>query len=255
MFDRVAEVFDDAVEQGRVGFSLQHINAVADVGSVLYSECLGRLVRPDGEIATASEFIGYLEAAGRIAALDRHMLTLAFDWLACHPSGDLGCNVSVQSISDERNRDILFDLLFVNARFASRLVLELTESVPISALPTVGRFLQSVQALGYRIAVDDFGTGFSTPEALLSLPVDIVKIDGFFLRRGPGAAERFLSHMVGLASCVARTVVIEGVETYAQFEAAQAAGATHVQGFLLSEPTLTPLFGGAAHHRSGMMVC
>ncbi|MBV7520546.1 EAL domain-containing protein [Ensifer sp. ENS12] len=255
MFDRVAEAFDHAMKQGRVGFSLQHINSVADVGRVLYSECLGRLVKPDGEIMAASEFIGYLEAAGRVAALDRHMLALAFNWLACQPSGVLGCNISVESISDERNRALLFDLLSANTRFASRLVLELTESLPVSGLPIAGRFLQSVQALGYRIAVDDFGTGFSTPEALLSLPVDIVKIDGFFLRLGRDDAERFLSHMVGLASCVAPVVVIEGVETYAQFEAAQAAGATHVQGFLLSEPTLAPLFGGEVHDHSSAMVC
>ncbi|WP_429817958.1 EAL domain-containing protein [Ensifer sp. B1-9] len=252
MFDRVAEAFDEAVRNRRVGFSLQHINSAADVGSVLYSECLGRLVKPDGEIMTASEFVGYLEAAGRIAALDRHMLALAFDWLACQPHGVLGCNISVESISDERNRTLLYDLLSANTRFASRLVLELTESLPMSGFPAAGRFLQNLQALGYRIAVDDFGTGFSTPEALLSLPVDIVKIDGFFLRLDRSDAQRFLSHMVGLASCVAPIVVIEGVETYAQFEAAQAAGATHVQGFLLSEPTLTPLFGGEFHARATM---
>lgn len=255
MYDRVAEVFDQAAKQGRVGFSLQHVNSVADVGSVLYSECLGRLVKPDGEILTASEFIGYIEAAGRAAALDRHMLALAFDWLACNPSGDLGCNISVENISDERNRVLLFDLLSTNKSLASRLVLELTESLPISVLPAAARFLQSVRALGYRIAVDDFGTGFSTPEALLSLPVDIVKIDGFFVRLGRSDAERFLLHMVGLASCVAPVVIIEGVETYAQFQAAQAAGATHVQGFLLSEPTLTPLFGGELHHARNAMVC
>ncbi|WP_104667428.1 EAL domain-containing protein [Ensifer adhaerens] len=255
MFDRVVEVFDHAAREGRVGFSLQHVNSVADVGIVLYSECLGRLVRTDGEIMTASEFIRYLEAAGRIAALDRHMLTLAFDWLARHPAGDLGCNISVESICDERNRALLLDLLSTHRWMASRLVLELAESLPITALPMAERFVRNVRDLGYRVAVDDFGTGFSTPEALLSLPVDIVKIDGFFLRLGRADAERFLSHMVGLASCVAPVVVVEGVETYAQFEAAQAAGATHVQGFLLSEPTLSPLFGGELRHAPNAMLC
>lgn len=255
MFDRVVKIFDHAAKEGRVGFSLQHVNAVADVGTVLYSECLGRIIRPDGEVMTASEFIRYLEAAGRIAALDRHMLTLAFDWLAHHPTGDLGCNISVESICDERNRTLLLDLLSTHRGLASRLVLELAESLPISALPTAGCFVRSVRELGYRVAVDDFGTGFSTPEALLSLPVDIVKIDGFFLRLGRPDAERFLLHMVGLASCVAPVVVVEGVETYAQFEAAQGAGATHVQGFLLSEPTLSPLFGGELRPAQTAMLC
>lgn len=255
MFERVVDVFDHAARQGRVGFSLQHVNSIADVGRVLYSECLSRLVKADGEIMVASEFIAHLETAGRVAALDRHMLSLAFDWLAAHAEGDLGCNLSVESIADERNRTLLFDLLCTNRWLAARLVLELTESLPISALPVAGRFLQRLRDLGYRIAVDDFGTGFSTPEALLSLPVDIVKIDAFFLRLGRGDAERFLLHMVGLASCVAPVVVIEGVETYVQFEAARAAGATHVQGFLFSEPTLSPLFGGELHHARNAMLC
>ncbi|HEV7308138.1 EAL domain-containing protein [Ensifer sp.] len=255
MYNRVLDVFDQAAKDGRVGFSLQHVNSIADVGQVLYSECLGRLVGPDGGILAASEFIGHLEAAGRVAALDRHMLSLAFDWLACHPSGDLGCNVSAANISDERNRALLHDLLAANALLASRLVLELTESLPVSAHPAARPFLQGVRNLGYRIALDDFGTGFSTPEALLSLPVDIVKIDGLFLRLGRSEARRFLQHMVGLASCVAPVVVVEGVETYEQFETAQAAGASHVQGFLLSEPTLAPLFGGAVHPARTKYLC
>lgn len=68
-----------------------------------------------------------------------------------------------------------------------------------------------------------------------------MKLDAFFIGRG---GKDFLHHLVGLASCVAPMVVVEGVETYAQFEVAKRAGATHVQGFLLSEPTLYPVYCG-----------
>ncbi len=80
------------------------------------------------------------------------------------------------------------------------------------------------------------------------MAVDIIKIDAFFVQLNRRlAADRVLHHMVGLASCAAPTIVVEGVETYEQLTLAKAAGATHVQGYLLSEPTLCPVFRGLAH--------
>jgi EAL domain-containing protein (putative c-di-GMP-specific phosphodiesterase class I) len=246
-FNYFAGAVTEAMQEGRIGFSLQHVNSLEDAGDVLYSECLGRLVEPDGTVRTIGEFIAFLEATGRVAAFDRHMIGLAFEWLDGHPTRVLGCNVSAANIADERHWADLHDLLFRNRKMASRLVLEITESLPIATLPSAAEFLRSARALGYKIALDDFGTGYATPEALLSIPVDMVKVDAFFIQQGRGQARRFLHHIVGLASCVAPIVIVEGIETYAQLEAARAAGATHVQGFLLSEPTLVPVHCGLAN--------
>ncbi|MBP1884722.1 EAL domain-containing protein [Sinorhizobium mexicanum] len=243
-FSSVVRHVTQAMQHGRIGFSLQQINAVDDPSEVLYSECLGRLVEPDGTIRTCGEFIAFLEASGRAPAFDRHVVDLAFDWLACHPAASLGCNISAENLAGKQNWAVLYDLLHRHRAMAPRLVLEITESLPVATLSAAAELLQSVRDLGYKVAIDDFGTGYSTPETLLSLPVDIVKIDGFFVQRRGDKAERFLRHMVGLACCAACTVVVEGIETYAQLEAAKAAGATHVQGFLLSEPTLPPVHCG-----------
>ena len=245
-FNHVVGAVTQAMQEGRIGFSLQHVNTVEETADVLYSECLGRLVERNGAVRTGEEFIAVLEAAGHIAAFDRYMVGLAFEWLECNPTGVLGCNISAENISDEGSWTALYELLSRNRKLASRLVLEITESLPITTLPAAAEFLQSARVLGYRIAADDFGTGHSTPESLLSIPVDIVKLDAFFIGRGRGQGKDFLQHMVSLASCVAPTVVIEGIETYAQLEAARRAGATHVQGFLLSEPTLFPVYCGQA---------
>lgn len=243
-FSSVVRHVTQAMQHGRIGFSLQQVNAVDDPGEVLYSECLGRLVEVDGTIRTSGEFMAFLEASGRAPAFDRHVIDLAFDWLARHPSEALGCNISAENIADKQNWAVLYDLLHRNREIAPRLVLEITESLPIAPLSAAADLLQSVRELGYKVAIDDFGTGCSTPETLLALPVDIVKIDGFFVQHRDDQAERFLRHMVGLASCAASIVIVEGIETYAQLEAAKTAGATHVQGFLLSEPTLPPVHCG-----------
>ncbi|MBB4187776.1 EAL domain-containing protein [Sinorhizobium terangae] len=243
-FSSVVRHVTHAMQHGRIGFSLQQINSIDDPGKVLYSECLGRLIEPDGTIRTSSEFIAFLEASGRAPAFDRHVIELASDWLARHPSDALGCNISAENIADKQSWALLYDLLHRHRAIAPRLVVEITESLPIAPLSAAADLLQSVRELGYKVAIDDFGTGCSTPETLLALRVDIVKIDGFFVQHRGDTAERFLRCMVGLASCAASTVVVEGIETYAQLEAAKAAGATHVQGFLLSEPTLPPVHYG-----------
>ncbi|WP_027998492.1 EAL domain-containing protein [Sinorhizobium arboris] len=243
-FDRVVGAVTQAMREGRIGFSLQQVNAVDDTGEVLYSECLGRLVERDGAVRTSEEFIAFLEGSGRVASFDRYMVGLAFEWLDCNPSGVLGCDISAANILDESTWSELYDLLSRNREMASRLVLEITECLPLATLPMAAEFIDGARSLGYRIALDSFGTGHSTPESLLSVPVDIVKLDAFFIGRGQDRGRGFLHHLVGLASCVAPTVIIEGIETYGQLEAVKKAGATHVQGLLLSEPTLHPVYCG-----------
>ncbi|MDX0464521.1 EAL domain-containing protein [Sinorhizobium medicae] len=240
-FNHVVGAVTQAMREGRLGFSLQQVNPIDEAGAVFYSQCLGRLVERDGEVRTSDEFTAFLEASGRVASYDRYMVGLALEWLECNPSHVLGCKISTGNIFDEHAWSEFHDLLSRNREMAPRLVLEISESLPLATLPTAVAFLEGVRALGCKIALDSFGTGHSTPESLLSFSVDIVKLDAFFIGRG---GKDFLHHLVGLASCVAPMVVVEGIETYAQFEVAKRAGATHVQGFLLSEPTLYPVYCG-----------
>ena len=232
--------------RGNLGFSLQHVNSVSDHGNILYSECLARLVEADGTIRTGGELLASLEAAGSAPAFDRYMLELAFDWLSCNPLIVLGCNISASNLADVNNWAALYDLLAQHRSQASRLVLEITESLPMATLSLASELVQTARALGYRVAIDDFGKAHATAELLLAIPVDIVKIDAFFVGHPRDDSGRFLSHMVALASCAAPTVIVEGIETYAQLETAKAAGAAYVQEFLLSEPSLAPIFCGRA---------
>lgn len=237
----------EAIQQGRIGFSTQHVNAVGEGNDVLYTECLGRLIGLDGSVISAGEFIAPLEAFGYAPYFDRHMLSLVFDWLSNNAFASLGCNISADNFSNEANWALLYAQLCQYQAVASRLILEITESFPIQPRSGVTELIQCIRKLGYRVAIDDFGTGFSTPEVLLSMSVDIVKIDALFLGlHRQRKTSHLLRHMVGLASCVAPTIVVEGVETRNQLGLARAVGATHVQGYLLSDPAHSPIFGGLA---------
>ncbi|WP_051440652.1 EAL domain-containing protein [Ensifer aridi] len=246
--DSIVRTALQAMRQGRIGFSLQQVNCVNEHHEVFYSECLARLEKLDGTVITAGEFLPALEASGHAPELDRHILNLAFEWLSNSASVPLGCNVSSLNFSSRERRAMLFDQLHRNRSLAPRLVLEITESAPVIQQFGVAEFIQDIRNLGYRVAIDDFGTGYSSPETIFSMAVDIIKIDAFFAQLSRRReADRLLHHMVGLASCVAPTIVVEGIETYEQLTLARAAGATHVQGYLLSEPTLCPVFRGLAH--------
>lgn len=242
--DNIVRTALQAMRQGRTGFLVQQVNCVNDHHEVLYYECLARLLKLNGSV-TAGEFLPALGASGYAPELDRCILTLAFEWLSNSACGSLGCNISSLNFSSGDDRAMLYDLLHRNRSLAPRLVLEITESAPSFG---TAELIQDIRKLGYRVAIDDFGTGFWTPEAIFSMAVDIIKIDAFFVQSNSRlSADRVLYHMAGLASCVAPTIVVEGIETYEQLTLARAAGATHVQGYLLSEPPLCPVFRGLAH--------
>ena len=235
----------NAIQSGFVGFSLQEICDISNSNAILYHECLAKLKMPDGKVRVAGDFIPALEASGMIAAFDRHMLELAFDWLSENPVGSIGCNISPRSFWECETWSRLYEVIVRHYSLAPRMILEITESLPIGTIDETAARLESLRSLGCQIAIDDFGTGYSTVEALVSIPVDIVKIDAMFVKpRQPAMDERILECMVTLASCVAPTVVVEGIETLAELNAARSAGASHVQGYLFCNPTLKPAHWG-----------
>ncbi|WP_161939575.1 EAL domain-containing protein [Paramesorhizobium deserti] len=235
-----------AMADGRVGFSWQHVHSVDKLSEILYSECFGRIIDSDGVVVTAGSLIPFMEAQGLLSALDRYIINLVFGWLSKHPKIVLGCNLSAKSISEAANWCRLYDLLYQHRSLAPRMVLEITEKLPVPVALQVADLIQSVRSLGYKIAIDDFGAGYSTAQSLFSIPVDIVKIDAFFVQQQLTSSEQILAHMVGLASCAAPIVVVEGIETCEQLEAAKSAGATHVQGYLLSDPAEFSFIGQKA---------
>ncbi len=229
-----------AISEGGLGFATQAIHDAANIGTQLYAESLARVTEADGTVHAASTFVSLLERQDRWFALDLRILDMVLTALAADQTLVLGCNLSAASLSQpDRFADIL-GRISNQPELACRLVVEITETYPL-----VGAAIERVKiirSLGCRVAIDDFGTGFATPASLLQVAADIVKIDAAFLRDNRRCRDGHdsLSHLVGFAGCFAPYVVVEGIETWSHLEAARAAGATHVQGFLLSKPVSSP---------------
>jgi EAL domain-containing protein (putative c-di-GMP-specific phosphodiesterase class I) len=129
----------------------------------------------------------------------------------------------------------VLEALETNHLAPERLVLEVTESE--IAEPAVSRQAGRLRRGGVRIALDDFGSGYSSLAQLATLPVDILKIDrGFILSLDGDSGRQVLDTVVALARSLDLESVAEGIETQVQARAVESAGIDLVQGFLFSRP-------------------
>ncbi|HEX8046404.1 EAL domain-containing protein [Rhizobium sp.] len=226
-----------AIAGGGLSFAVQRIHKVENTADILYAESLARVTDAEGVVHTAGSFVPQLDEG---FDLDHKILDMVLSALAADTTLVLGCNLTAANLSASDRFADIFSRITRHPELTPRLVIEVIETHPLVGA-AIER-LKMIRALGCRIAIDDFGVGFATPANLLQVSADIIKIDASFVRDNrPGRDGRdSLYHMVGFASCIAPIVVVEGIETEAQLEATRAAGATHVQGFLLSRPAWLP---------------
>lgn len=212
-------------------------------GSVVGLEALIRWAHPDLGLLEPDAFIPVAESRRLMLPIGdwvlREAVRQAAEW---RRHGIVAVPVAVNLSSLQFQAEDFVDL--VERRLAeagvpgAALELELTERMLMDDLPAVQRALQRLRALGVRIAVDDFGTGYTSLGRLKKLPVDRLKIDRSFVHdlpadRGSAAIARAIiqmAHSLGLST------VAEGVETEAQRDWLREQGCEEQQGFLAARP-------------------
>jgi EAL domain-containing protein (putative c-di-GMP-specific phosphodiesterase class I) len=185
------------------------------------------------------EFIPLAEESTLITELGRWVLGQATATVADLPYPDLGVAVNV-SARHIRGGELVGDVLTAldhSGLPASRLVLEITESVLLDD-SHVTADLEALRRLGVRIAVDDFGTGWSSLAYLVGLPIDVLKMDRQFLAHVETDPQRraLCSSVLHLGNSLGLAVVVEGVETAAELQLLRDMGHRFIQGFLLARP-------------------
>lgn len=130
----------------------------------------------------------------------------------------------------------------------SALTLELTEPALMHDVERLGQRLRTLRAAGVRIAVDDFGCGYSSLARLSRLPLDELKIDRSFLATLEGNGAKVAAAVIGLGHTLGLRVVAEGVETTAQLEFLRRHGCDEFQGHLLAHPLEAPTMGQVLSH-------
>jgi EAL domain-containing protein (putative c-di-GMP-specific phosphodiesterase class I) len=203
-------------------------------------EALLRWEHPTRGLLAPGDFLHVAEESGLITDIGRWVLAEAARVAAA--AGDAGgyvaVNVSGHQVTRRGLAGTVGQVLDLTGLPAKRLVLELTESVMLSAQPTARRELTELDDLGVRIVVDDFGTGFSALSYLRDLPVSGIKVDRSFTA-GLGRdhqCDRIVEALTGLGRGLGVDVVVEGVETEEQLSLLTAIGAEHAQGYLFGRP-------------------
>lgn len=228
-----------------VGFFLemQPIMALKDPGNSLNFEVLLRMLDSHGERLPPTKIVAAAEANGNIAELDKWVLSTTLQWLRTNVTRLLRTkfvcvNVSGASLNDEAFIEDVFALLERYQDVAPMLCIEITESVALHDLENSRRFIERLRQWGVRIALDDFGAGYTSFSYLKDLSADALKIDGSFVRgmhRHP-ANLAIVEAIVELAHNLGMRSIAEWAEDFETVEALAEMGVDYVQGFIVAEP-------------------
>lgn len=150
----------------------------------------------------------------------------------------LAVNISGRSFDEPGLPQYIQELLEAGGVRPERLIIELTETAAVSEMQDAQRFIELLQQTGCMVCLDDFGSGFSTFAYLKYLAVQILKIDGMFIRDLPNNPDNqaFVKAMIDVASGLRKKVVAEFVEDAATLEMLQELGVDLVQGYHLDRP-------------------
>lgn len=236
---------------GRREFVLEYQPIVrVEDGEPIGAEALVRWRHPTLGLVPPSDFIAVAEANGSILVLGSWVLDRALDDLSTVPGDSVvSINVSGVQLLDADVPAAIASALERTRVSPSRVIVEITESAIVPDSRRIRDQLAMIQQMGVRVAVDDFGSGYSSIAYLDRIPVDLVKLDRYFL---DGTLDRRRRNVVAAAAQLIRSIgarsLAEGVETREQWDVVMEAGIDLAQGFLFGRaepwPTADALPGG-----------
>jgi len=226
--------------------AFQPVVAAGNNSSVIYWEALLRLETDDAYAghSTCTDSIVSLERSGLVSRIDRSVIWTVLALLEEHKGIRVACNISARSLQLGCWWRVLFNALRQRPGVASRLVIEITETSAITHEDEAFIILKALKALGCKIAIDDFGAGYSTLDFVVRLRPDFIKIDKAYLSSAPGVPSSepasLLRNLVQLCKCICPCVVSEGIESELHRSEAIEAGAQGLQGYLFGMPHVLP---------------
>ncbi|QIE27812.1 EAL domain protein (plasmid) [Caballeronia sp. SBC1] len=222
---------------------MQPIMSLSAPTESLNFEVLLRMRAPDGATLPAGKVIVAAEESGNIAAIDKWVIATLLEWIEKHQASltntrFICVNLSGGSLNDEQFMEDVFALFARFRQFVPYLCLEITESVALHDLGNTQRFIARVHEMGGKIALDDFGAGYTSFKYLKDLSADALKIDGEFIRTmcAHPADIAIVEAIVALARNLGMRSVAEWVEDVDTLRALKEIGVDYVQGYLIAKP-------------------
>jgi diguanylate cyclase (GGDEF)-like protein/PAS domain S-box-containing protein len=220
---------------------LQPVYRVADNSSVYY-EVLVRMKAEGGKAILPSLFMETAERCGLIRDIDLWVIREAIILQAKSRSTDaplvLSINLSGRHVGDQVIMEEIRSVIQEYGADASSLIFEVTETEAVKNMNQARYFIDVLHGLGCRFALDDFGVGYASFHYLRNLPVDIVKIDGSFIRQldVDNFDKVFVKSIQNLADALGISTVAEFVESAGIYQALSEIGVENAQGYHLSRP-------------------
>jgi diguanylate cyclase (GGDEF)-like protein len=208
-------------------------------------EVLLRLRKANGQVLPAAIIINAAEAHSKTAIIDRWVITTTIDWLEAHASKlrttrFVGVNLSGASLNDETFTAELFSLFERHPVAASMMCIEVTETVALTDMAKMQRFIDRVRRIGAKVALDDFGAGYSSFGYLKGLSVDALKLDGSLVRDAASnpSGMAIIEAIAGLVRSLGMKSIGEFAEDLATIQVLATAGVDYAQGYGISRPVM-----------------
>lgn len=211
-------------------------------GRFFSAEALVRLPDENGGYFSAGHVISLAERNGMVEQLGEYVLKQAGQFMCSHARErgllHMCINLSVQQLLVENSADHLLDLIRKFGIDPKHITLEITESVLIQSIEQTSAALSQLREAGIRIALDDFGVGYSSLNYLSNLPVDVIKIDRSLTKQVSTNKKQYalLRSIVEVAQINSLSVVAEGIETEEEKKLVADSGVHYIQGFYYSKP-------------------
>ena len=234
-----------ALKNGEFVMYLQPKYNISD-STVIGAEALIRWIDPERGILPPNEFIPVFEKNGFVVKIDEYIWECACKqirkWLnEGLPAIPISVNVSRVHLADSHFIDKLEELIHKYDIPRELLELEITETADnINA----NEMIQLAKDSGFRLLMDDFGSGYSSLSTLRSTPFDVIKIDRMFFSSSMESerGQKIISHTISMSKDIGIELIAEGVETREQAEFLKDCGCNSAQGFLYSRPVPVDMF-------------
>ena len=226
---------------------MQPIMALSHPDETLNFEILLRVKDSQGRVLPTGKIVSTAEESGTISIIDKWVVSATLEWLTKHEdrlrkTQFVNVNLSGVSLNDDKFIKTLFQLLSRHSHLTRRLCVEITEGVALQDLDRTRQLIARLQSMGVRVALDDFGAGYTSFSYLKQLGADALKIDGTFVRDmlTSDANVAIVRTIAELAQNLGMMSIAEWVEDPRALEILREIGVDYVQGYAVSA-ALTPM--------------
>ncbi|TAL89167.1 MAG: phosphodiesterase [Candidimonas sp.] len=224
---------------------MQPVMSLREPFKTLDFEVLLRVHNSGGVLIPTEHVISAAEESGTMPIIDKWVFSTTLEWLDKHQSSltntqSVYINLNGASLNDEKFVDAFFAILAHYEHLTKQICIEITESVALNSLGNTREFMKHLQHQGVRVALDDFGSGYTSFSYLKTLPADLIKIDGTLIKdmMSTPANIAIIRSIVELTHSLGMKCIAEWVEDSATLRALWAMKADYVQGHIVAQSVL-----------------